>query len=83
MGDLVLPAHAQRRGWDIVVAEAEERVAVLGEHGGVVVIDLDGLKTVNDTAGHQAGDALVRAAADRRPAGPCPALESATVGARA
>jgi len=53
-----------RRGWDIVVADAEERVAALGEHGGVVVIDLDGLKAVNDTRGHQAGDQLLRTAAE-------------------
>jgi diguanylate cyclase (GGDEF)-like protein len=52
-----------RRGWDIITADAEERVVALGDHGGVVVIDLDGLKTVNDTAGHQAGDELIRTAA--------------------
>lgn len=32
---------------------------------GVVVIDIDGLKAVNDEFGHRAGDALLRAAAHR------------------
>lgn len=32
--------------------------------GGVFVIDVDGLKAVNDTHGHSAGDALIRAAAN-------------------
>jgi len=32
--------------------------------GGVFVIDVDGLKIVNDTHGHSAGDALIRAAAN-------------------
>lgn len=31
---------------------------------GVIFIDLNGLKTVNDTAGHTAGDALLKEAAD-------------------
>ena len=35
----------------------------------VMFIDLDGLKSVNDTAGHAAGDAMIIAAADRLAAG--------------
>lgn len=58
----VLTGVLSRRGWNIVTEDAEERVRALGVHGGVVMIDLDGLKAINDTQGHQAGDALLRRA---------------------
>lgn len=53
-----------RRGWDLLVDDAQERVDAFGDLVAVAVIDLDGLKTVNDTQGHDAGDALLRRAAD-------------------
>jgi len=52
-----------RRGWDLVAAEAQERVDALGDQVAVLMIDLDDLKAVNDRDGHHAGDALIAAAA--------------------
>jgi diguanylate cyclase len=52
-----------RRGWDLVVAEAQQHLDVLGDPAAVLMIDLDNLKSANDSRGHQAGDALISAAA--------------------
>jgi diguanylate cyclase (GGDEF)-like protein len=52
-----------RRGFDLVMARTEARCRDLGGRAGVIQIDLDGLKALNDRDGHAAGDALlVRAA---------------------
>jgi diguanylate cyclase (GGDEF)-like protein/PAS domain S-box-containing protein len=40
-----------------------DRAAASGEHGAVVVLDLDGLRAVNDSLGRPAGDAVVAATA--------------------
>lgn len=53
-----------RRGWDRLVADAQERVDGFGDAVAVAVVDLDGLKSLNDRDGHAAGDELIRRAAD-------------------
>lgn len=52
-----------RRGWDRYLALEEDRYRRFGDPGSVVVIDLDRLKFVNDTYGHEAGDEHLRRAA--------------------
>jgi len=54
-----------RRRWERAVADAEQRLQEDPSlHVGVVMADLDGLKYANDTYGHDAGDALIRAFAE-------------------
>jgi diguanylate cyclase (GGDEF)-like protein/PAS domain S-box-containing protein len=57
-----LTGLANRAGLERLAAEALAR----GGHDTVVVfVDLDGFKAVNDTWGHEAGDAVLAAVADR------------------
>jgi diguanylate cyclase (GGDEF)-like protein len=59
-----LTGLANRRAY---FEDGEERFAALGQEQrlGVVVMDLDGFKEINDTLGHQAGDELLRIVAKR------------------
>lgn len=59
----VLTGAGSRRLWERSLEVEEQRCARYGHPACVVAVDLDGLKQANDTDGHRAGDALLRAAA--------------------
>ncbi|MET0822195.1 MAG: sensor domain-containing diguanylate cyclase [Aeromicrobium sp.] len=51
-----------RRGWDLLVDDADRRISAYGDPVAIAVVDLDGLKSLNDQLGHDAGDDLLRRA---------------------
>lgn len=52
-----------RRGFEEELDRRLAHARRYGRSGAVLVLDLDGFKAVNDTHGHQAGDAVLRAVA--------------------
>ena len=58
-----LTGLVNRRGWDLLLDREEQRCQRYGAVASVLMIDLNGLKAVNDSQGHAAGDALLRQAA--------------------
>lgn len=52
-----------RRGWEKCIIREEARTRRHGSKGCIIVLDLDGLKKINDTHGHKAGDDHLRRAA--------------------
>ncbi len=59
----VLTNVASRRQWERAILAEEHRCSRYGHPACIVALDLDGMKHVNDTLGHRAGDDLLRAAA--------------------
>ena len=60
----VLTGLLNRRAWDSALAAESARMSRHRRSALVLVIDLDGLKEVNDTEGHLAGDLLLRRTAN-------------------
>jgi diguanylate cyclase (GGDEF)-like protein len=58
----MLTTLMNRRGWDQAVKEAEAKCKKENLNACVIVIDLDGLKKINDTEGHAKGDEFIRRA---------------------
>ncbi|MCP3889231.1 MAG: sensor domain-containing diguanylate cyclase [Desulfobulbaceae bacterium] len=52
-----------RRGWNECIKDEEAWGRRYGYQSCVVIVDLDGLKKINDNHGHKAGDELIRSAA--------------------
>lgn len=58
-----LTGLGNRRFWEDAANRVEHQCRGLGSSASVAVVELVGLREVNDTAGHLAGDTIIRAAA--------------------
>ncbi|GAC1414882.1 MAG: histidine kinase [Candidatus Velthaea sp.] len=58
-----LTGLVNRRLWERTIAAEEKRGARYGHPATVIMMDLDGLKKINDAKGHAEGDQLLRRAA--------------------
>jgi diguanylate cyclase (GGDEF)-like protein len=54
-----------RRGWRMAAERELARATRDGTPVGMLLLDLDGLKEINDTRGHDEGDRILRETADR------------------
>jgi diguanylate cyclase (GGDEF)-like protein len=59
-----LTGLGNRRAFDLVCEHEEARCRDVGQRLSAITLDLDDLKATNDREGHDAGDALLRRAAD-------------------
>jgi diguanylate cyclase (GGDEF)-like protein len=59
-----LTGVGNRIAWDVAATELRNAAASDGRTFAVLSVDLDDLKSVNDRYGHQAGDTVIRAAAN-------------------
>jgi len=60
----VLTGLANRRGWEMALQDQEEALNRMAQNALIMMVDLDDLKLVNDTQGHEAGDAYLRETAE-------------------
>lgn len=59
-----LTGLCNRRGWVSALEHEQSRCDRYGSSAGVLVLDLDDLKRINDTGGHAAGDELIALCAE-------------------
>lgn len=59
----VMTGLLNRRGWERFIEREEDRFRRFGDQASVIIMDLDRLKTINDTQGHEAGDVYICEAA--------------------